>query len=106
MFTRISARWLVCLPCSRSATFLQESSDKLTDRLLDLLISFLLIMEILNVGVFACLVPVYNERVFSQWVVVAPVDSDSSSGSALSVGRAAAVSVNNHSVSWTEGEQH
>ena len=26
--TCISARWLVCLPCSRSATFLQESNNK------------------------------------------------------------------------------
>lgn len=43
--------------------------------------------------------------VFSQWVVVAPVHSDAGSGAAPSVGRAAAVGVNDHSVTWTQRQQ-
>lgn len=88
--TCISARWLVCLPCSRSATFLPESHDKR--------ISLAGLLQ-RAVDDSVCVL------VFLQWVVVAPVHADTGSGALLSVTRAAAIGVNDHSITWTESRE-
>lgn len=82
-FTWISARWLVCRPGSRSATFLKDrtflkwpSGQSETSRA-------------------ACV---------SQRMVEAPVHSDTSSRACFSVSRAAAVCVNDHSVAYKHTE--
>lgn len=76
---------------------------------MDLLISFL-IVKLLNMCmmklIYSLKLSVYKcVCVFSQWVVVAPVHADAGSGALLSIGRAATVGVNDHSITWAQGEQ-